>query len=90
VTLLDESGASSDGSGPGDVLRWWWLVHGGDTGLIVLLSKDGTDVRVVARHGIDEATLRAFISAGLPAKVDDSREIVIGEEDQEAAQAERP
>ena len=55
---------------------------GVDTGLIVLFSKEPSDVRVVARHGIEEATLRAFIAAGLPVRVEESREIVIGEEDQ--------
>jgi signal transduction histidine kinase len=88
LTLLDEVGRILGRIQDLEVLLPRALVRvasfmGVDTGLIVLLSKDAGDVRVVARHGIDEATLRTFISAGLPVKVEESREIVIGEEDQE-------
>ncbi len=54
-----------------------------DTGAIVLFSEDTGDVRVVARHSIDEPTLSAFVSAGLPVRIEETREIVLGEEGQD-------
>lgn len=88
LTLLDEVGRILGRIQDLEILLPRALVRvasfmGVDTGLIVLFSKDASDVRVVARHGIDEAKLRAFISAGLPVRVEESREILIGEEDQE-------
>jgi len=88
LTLLDEVGRILGRIQDLEVLLPRALVRvasfmGVETGLIALMSKDASDVRVVARHGMDEATLRTFISAGLPVKVEESREIVIGEEDQE-------
>jgi len=88
LTLLDEVGRILGRIQDLEILLPRALVRvasfmGVDTGLIVLFSKEAGDVRIVARHGIDETTLRAFISAGLPVKVEESREIVIGEEDQE-------
>lgn len=88
LTLLDEVGRILGRIQDLEILLPRALVRvasfmGVDTGLIVLFSKDASDIRVVARHGIDEATLRTFISAGLPVKVEESRDIVIGEEDQE-------
>jgi signal transduction histidine kinase len=86
LTLLDEIGRILGRIQDLEILLPRALVRvasfmGVDTGLIVLFSKDTGDVRVVARHGIDEPTLKTFISAGLPVKVEESREIMIGEED---------
>jgi signal transduction histidine kinase len=85
LTLMDEVGRILGRIQDLEILLPRALVRvasfmGADSGSIVLFSKDTGDVRVVARHGIDDAALSTFISAGLPVKIEESRETVLGEE----------